>query len=131
VTSPVYTIRSLRANLRAAIAGVRDTGLPAIIAERGERPVAVLVDYATWVAQQSGCSAEAPMAVSAERVVAPRQTAGQQEARPSAGRAQPAQQDATVGPTGWGSQSTPRGPETGEQTVLPAGWRAATSGWGG
>jgi len=127
----VYTIRSLRANLRAAIAGVRDTGVPAIIAERGERPVAVLVDYATWVAQQDGCSAEAPMAVSAERVVAPRQTAGQQESRPSAERAQPAQQDASGGTTGWGSQSASRRPETGEPAAIPAGWRAATSGWGG
>ena len=48
----VYTIRSLRANLRAAIASVRETGVPAVIAERGERPVAVLVDYASWAAGQ-------------------------------------------------------------------------------
>jgi len=127
----VYTIRSLRANLRAAIAAVRESRAPAIIAERGERPVAVLVDYASWAALQGGCSTEVAPAVSAERVVASRQTAGDQESRSSAGRAQPAQQDATVGTTGWGSQSTPRGPEMGEQTVLPAGWRAATSGWGG
>ena len=50
--APVYTIRSLRANLRAAIANVRETGVPAVIAERGERPVAVLVDYASWAAGQ-------------------------------------------------------------------------------
>ena len=131
MTAPVYTIRSLRANLRAAIAGVRDTGLPAIIAERGERPVAVLVDYASWAALQGGCSTEMAPAVSAERDVASRQTAGQQEARPSAGRAQLAQQDACDGTTGWGSQSTPRGPETDEPAAIPAGWRAATSGWGG
>ncbi len=50
--APVYTIRSLRANLRAAIANVRETGVPAVIAERGERPVAVLVDYASWAARE-------------------------------------------------------------------------------
>lgn len=50
--APVYTIRSLRANLRAAIASVRETGVPAVIAERGERPVAVLVDYTSWAAGQ-------------------------------------------------------------------------------
>lgn len=50
--APVYTIRSLRANLRAAIASVRETGVPAVIAERGERPVAVLIDYASWAAGQ-------------------------------------------------------------------------------
>jgi len=109
----------------------RDTGLPAIIAERGERPVAVLVDYTSWAALQGGCSTEMPLAVSAERVVASRQTSGQHESRPLAGPAQPAQQDATVGMTGWGSQSAPRGPDTGEPAALPAGWRAATSGWGG
>ena len=31
-TAPVYTIRSLRANLREALATVRETGVPAIIA---------------------------------------------------------------------------------------------------
>ena len=50
----VYTIRRLRANLRAVIAAVRETGAPAVIAERGERPVAVLVDYASWAAQHGG-----------------------------------------------------------------------------
>jgi prevent-host-death family protein len=50
--APVYTIRSLRANLRAAIASVRETGVPAVIAERGERPVAVLVDYASWAIRE-------------------------------------------------------------------------------
>jgi len=131
VTSPVYTIRSLRANLRAAIAGVRDTGLPAIIAERGERPVAVLVDYETWVAQQGGSSVAAPAAESTRQIVAPRQVTSEREPRPAAARAVPAQQDTTGGTTGWGSQSAPRGPETGEQAAIPAGWRATTSGWGG
>jgi prevent-host-death family protein len=127
----VYTIRSLRANLRAAIAGVRATGVPAVIAERGERPVAVLVDYATWVAQQGGTSVAAPAAEITRQIVAARQATSEREPRPAAARAVPVQQDATVGTTGWGSQSTPRGPEKGEQAAIPAGWRAAASGWGG
>ena len=126
MTSPVYTIRSLRANLRAAIAGVRDTGVPAIIAERGERPVAVLVEYASWAAQQGGSGAEV-----AEPIAAPQRTTEERDSHCPVAREQPAQEPSPSGTTGWGSQSAPRGMETGEPAAIPAGWRAATSGWGG
>ena len=47
---PLLNVCDLRANLRAARAEVRTTRRPLIIAERGTRPSAVLLDYATWCA---------------------------------------------------------------------------------
>ncbi|MCX6031830.1 MAG: hypothetical protein NT169_21330 [Chloroflexi bacterium] len=47
---PLLNVRNPQANLRAALAEVRTTRRPLIIAERGTRPSAVLLDYATWCA---------------------------------------------------------------------------------
>jgi prevent-host-death family protein len=127
----VYTVRSLRANLRAAIAAVRETGVPAVIAERGERPVAVLVDYARWAAQPGGQSgADAILAEGAERVAAPKRPSSQRETRSSEERVQPQRGAAPPLANGWGGANGPRGPETGEQAPIPAGWRAEKRGWG-
>ena len=112
VTPPVYTIRGLRANLRAAIEGVRTTGVPAIIAERGERPVAVLLDYAFWAARQDSRGAEAAITEHATP-------------QPTAGRPEDA---AAPAGTGWARSGAP---DTAEQVAIPAGWRAVTNGWGG
>ena len=127
MTSPVYTIRSLRANLRAAIAAVRESRGPAIIAERGERPVAVLVDYASWAAQhgeESGTEAVITPATG------PAPTNGRREPRPPVARAQPPQNMAPPADAGWGVESAPPRPGSGEQAPIPAGWRAEKSGWG-
>jgi len=127
VTPVVYTIRSLRANLRAAIAGVRETGVPAVIAERGERPVAVLVDYASWAAQH-GADRGAEAVITPATGPAP--TNGRREPRPPVARAQLAQNTAPPADAGWGVESAPPRPGSGEQAPIPAGWRAEKSGWG-
>ena len=127
MTPPVYTIRSLRANLRAAIAGVRDTGLPAIIAERGERPVAVLVDYVSWAAQHGDDSGTEAAITPA---TGPAPTNGRREPRPPVARAQPPQNTAPPADAGWGVESAPPRPGSGAQALIPAGWWAEKSGWG-
>ena len=127
MTSPVYTIRSLRANLRAAIAAVRESRAPAIIAERGERPVAVLVDYASWAAQH-GEDSGAEAAITPATGPAP--TNGRRGSRPPVARAQPLQNTAPLADAGWGVESASARPGSGEQAPIPAGWRAEKSGWG-
>ncbi len=128
-TAPVYTIRSLRANLREALATVRETGVPAIIAERGERPVAVLVDYASWAAQQ-GDGGRCEMRAWAEPPAGSERTSGHPEPDPLVGPAQAAQSAAPPLPAGWGGASTPARTAAGEPAAIPPGWRAATGGWG-
>jgi prevent-host-death family protein len=127
VTPAVYTIRSLRANLRAAIAAVRESRAPAIIAERGERPVAVLVDYASWAAQH-GEDSGAEAAITPATGPAPMN--GRPEPRPPVARAQPPQNTAPPADAGWGVGSASPGPGSGEPAPIPAGWRAGKSGWG-
>lgn len=121
----VYTIRRLRANLRAIIATVRETGAPAVIAERGERPVAVLVDYASWAAQHGGDDGIALMAPGAGldpgNARAPLPAADPE--RPPASTAQPL-------PAGWGGASPPQRPGADGGAAIPAGWRVAMGGWG-
>jgi len=127
VTSPVYTIRRLRANLRAAIAGVRETGVPAVIAERGERPVAVLVDYASWAAQHGADSGTEAVITPA---TGPAPTNGRHVPRTPVARAQSPQNTAPPADAGWGVESASPRPGASEQAPIPAGWRAAKSGWG-
>lgn len=127
MTPAVYTIRSLRANLRAAIAAVRESGAPAIIAERGERPVAVLVDYASWAAQHGEDSGTEAVITSA---TGPAPTNGQREPRPPGARTQPPQNTAPPADAGWGVESASPRQGFGEQAPIPAGWRAEKSGWG-
>ena len=127
MTSPVYTIRSLRANLRAAIAGVRETGVPAVIAERGERPVAVLVDYASWAAQHG---ADSGTEAANTPATGPAPTNGRREPRTPVARAQSPQNTAPPAGAGWGVESASPRPGSGEHTPIPAGWRAEKSGWG-
>ena len=128
-TAPVYTIRSLRANLREALATVRETGVPAIIAERGERPVAVLVAYASWAAQR-GDGSHCEMRAWAEPPAGSGRTNGHPEPDPQVGAAQPAQSAAPPLPAGWGVESVPARTAAGEQTAIPPGWRVEKSGWG-
>ena len=47
---PQITVYGLRANLRRVLDELAATGEPVILAERGRRPVAVLVSYAAWQA---------------------------------------------------------------------------------
>ncbi len=128
-TAPVYTIRSLRANLREALATVRETGVPAIIAERGERPVAVLVDYASWAAQQSDGS-HCGMRAWTEPPAGSGRTNGHPEPAPLVRAAQPAQSAAPPLPAGWGGASTPARTAAGEPAAIPPGWRVAQDDWG-
>ena len=131
MTPAVYTIRSLRANLRAAIAAARESGAPAIIAERGERPVAVLVDYASWAAQHGESSdVDAVVVVDADLAAAPQRATSQCKTRPSEERAQPSQGAAPSLSAGWGAESAPPRPGSDGQSSIPAGWRAEKSGWG-
>lgn len=75
VTRPVaadavatYSVRSFRAHLAAALALARTAGRPIIVAERGERPLAVVLDFATWEALVARLvSLEAQAAVPAEQ----------------------------------------------------------------
>ncbi len=122
----VYTIRRLRANLRAVIAAVRETGAPAVIAERGERPVAVLVDYASWAAQHGGDDGTA--------VMAPVAGLDPGDARALLPAAEPERPPASTPPplpAGWGGASPPQRSHTDGQAAIPAGWRVAAGGWGG
>ena len=57
VTRPVaadavatYSVRNFRAHLAAALSQARATGQPVIVAERGERPLVVVLDIAAWEA---------------------------------------------------------------------------------
>ena len=125
-TAPVYTIRSLRANLREALATVRETGVPAIIAERGERPVAVLVAYASWAAQHGGDDGMA-MEIAAAAGPSPDSAS---EPRPAAEQAQSLPGLPPPLPAGWGGASPTARPNTDGQAGIPAGWRVATGGWG-
>ena len=131
MTPAVYTIRSLRANLRAAIAAARESGAPVIIAERGERPVAVLVDYASWAAQRGESSdVDAAVVLDADLVATPQRATSQRKTRPTEERAQPSQGAAPSLSAGWGAESAPPHPGSDGQASIPAGWRAETSGWG-
>ena len=129
MTATVYTIRSLRANLREALATVRETGTPAIIAERGERPVAVLVAYASWAAQQ-GDGTHCGMRAWTEPPAGSGRTNGQHDPDPQVGAAPPAESAAPPLPAGWGGASTPARTVAGEQAAIPPGWRVEKSGWG-
>lgn len=122
----VYTIRRLRANLRAVIAAVRETGAPAVIAERGERPVAVLVDYASWVAQHGGDDG----ALAEMTFGAGLDPGNAREPRPAAEPERPAASAAPPLPAGWSGASPTARPNTDGGAAIPAGWRVATGGWG-
>ncbi len=121
----VYTIRRLRANLRAVIAAVRETGAPAVIAERGERPVAVLVDYASWAAQHGGDDGIALMAP-----VAGLDPGNGCDPLPAAEPERPVASAAPPLPAGWGGASPTQRSHTDGQAAIPAGWRVAAGGWG-
>ncbi len=123
----VYTIRRLRANLRAVIAAVRETGAPAVIAERGERPVAVLVDYASWAAQHGG---DDGVMVEIAAAAGPNPDSAS-EPRPAAEQAQSLPGLPPALPAGWGGASPTARPSSDGQAAIPVGWRVATGGWGG
>ncbi len=49
-TAATYSVRDFRGHLAAALAQARATGRPVIVAERGERPLVVVLDFAAWEA---------------------------------------------------------------------------------
>lgn len=64
-----YSVRDFRAHLAAALSQARTTGRPVVVADRGERPLVVVLDIAAWEALMARlASLEVQAAVPPEQV---------------------------------------------------------------